>query len=93
MEEMKVVLHFRDGHAMVGVQQKDTDPMWELVPGQTLEEVLGAVPGVVGRARERWATTPRNPKYDGPPPPPRPSPAPTPTRASGPQAGQMQPLL
>ena len=69
--DLKVVIHLWGDRALVGIQQKDCDPVVEPVQGGTLDEVLAAVPGLVARARERWATSPRNPAYQGPPPPPQ----------------------
>lgn len=72
--KLKVVVHLSGGQARVGVQEESTDPVLETLGAGTLEEALAAVPGVVTRARERWAQTPRNPKYEGPPlPPPQPA--------------------
>ena len=70
--DLKVVIHLWGDRALVGIQQKDCDPVVEPVQAATLQEVLAAVPGLVARARERWATSPRNPAYQGPPPPPPP---------------------
>jgi hypothetical protein len=76
--ELKVVIHLKGTRAIIGIQGTDTDPVVETLAQATgsLEEALAYVPGVVERARERWATSPRNPKYEGPPPPPAPTPAP-----------------
>ncbi|KKN39331.1 hypothetical protein LCGC14_0744360 [marine sediment metagenome] len=74
--EMKVVIQMKGDRALVGVQGDGTDPVVETLEAASLEELLAAVPGVVARARERWATSPRNPKYVGPPPPPPATPTP-----------------
>ncbi len=68
--ELKVVLQMWGTRALVGVQGDGTDPVVETLEVDSLKKLLAAVPGVVARARERWATSPRNPKYEGPPPPP-----------------------
>ena len=81
---LKVVLHVEEGRALVGIQQKDTDPVLEWVQASTLEEVLAAVPGLVDRARERWAQSPHNPAYQRPPAPP-------PAPRIQPQPGARQP--
>ena len=74
-EELKVVVSFKGDRATIGVQGKNTDPVMERVPiinqEDALEEVFAAAIDLVARARERWATSPRNPAYQGPPPPPQ----------------------
>ena len=78
---LKVVIHLTEGHASVGVVEgTGKDPFMEAMPAGSLEEVLQAVPGVVGRARERWASSPRNPAYQGPPLPAPAPVAPVPAR-------------
>ncbi len=74
--ELKVVLQIWGTRAIVGIQGTNTDPVVETLETASLEELLAAVPGVLARARERWATSPRNPKYVGPPAPPPATPAP-----------------
>ena len=74
--ELKVVIQMKGERALVGVQGDGTDPVMETLEAGSLEAVLDAVPGIVAQARERWATSPRNPKYVGPPLPPAPTPAP-----------------
>jgi hypothetical protein len=96
--ELKVVLHLKDGRARIGVQEKGTDPVVESLEAAALDNLLAAVPAVVQRARERWAQSPQNPKYQGPPPPPatpRPTPTPTPhpSRRAQPREGQMTKLV
>ncbi len=86
--ELKVVLQMWGTRALVGVQGDGTDPVVETLEADSLKKLLAAVPGVVARARERWATSPRNPKYEGPPPPPV-APASSPKlRAPAPPAAQ-----
>lgn len=89
-EDLKVVLHLTGNQALLGVQEKGTDPVLERLEAATLEEALGSVPAVLHRARERWAETPRNPAYEAPPAPPSPPTAPPPRSA---EQGQMQRLL
>ena len=83
---LKVVLHVEEGRALVGIQQKDTDPVLEWVQASTLEEALGAVLGLVARAREQGAQSPRNPAYQRPPPPPA-------APGTQPQPGARRPTL
>ena len=91
--DLKVVLHLKGERGEVGVQDKGTDPVVEFLEATTLEELLAAVPGVLQRARERWAQSPQNPKYEGPPPPPPPTPASRPARPAQPREGQMARLV
>lgn len=56
--ELKVVLQFKDGHAVVGVQEKGADPVMEMMPAADLGEALAALPAVLERARARWAQAP-----------------------------------
>lgn len=91
--ELKVVVHLKDGRALIGVQEKGTDPVVESLEAGTLEELLGSVPAVLQRARERWSQSPQNPKYEGPPPPPPPTPGPRSARPAQPREGQMARLV
>ncbi len=68
---MKVVIQIMAGRALVGVQDENTDPFVEPVQAAALEDVLAVVPGIVARARERWASQPRGSAYQAPAPPPR----------------------
>ena len=94
--ELKVVIHFKEGHrGLVAVQGKDTDPVMEsfdLVGDEVevwLAGAFAAVPDLLRRARERWASSPRNPVYQRPPVPP---PAPTPPRVTpAPRPARQQP--
>ena len=94
---LKVVVHLDEGQARIGVQEEGADPVMERVEAVTLDEALGAVPGVLERARERWAESRLNPKYEGPPPAPEPrQPATSAARSSRsrePRESGMQPLL
>ncbi len=67
---MKVVIQMIGDKALVGVQDDNTDPFVETMQFATLEEVLAAVPRVVVRAKERWATQPKGTAYQAPAPPP-----------------------
>ena len=68
---MKVVIQIMGDRALVGVQDENTDPFVEPVQAAALEDVLAAVPGIVSRARERWASQPKGAAYQAPAPPPR----------------------
>lgn len=74
-EELKIVIHIKEDIAVVGVWTPEVDPLiervaliaksdTELTP---VEQVLVAIPDLVNRAREKWAASPRNPAYQGPP--------------------------
>ncbi len=71
--ELKVVIQMKGDRALVGVQGTNTDPVVETLPATSLNDVLAAVPGILERARERWAATPKNPAYQRPPEPPAPA--------------------
>ena len=83
---LKVVLLLGDGHARIGVQEEDTDPVMETVEAGDLDEALGAVPAVLNRARGRWEESRRNPAYQGPPT----APEPRQTAAATPRAGRTR---
>ena len=70
--EIKVVIVMKDDKIMLGVQSPDCDPEYDTMTG-TLDDALGAVPPLIVKAKEKWATNPRNPKAflpTTPPPPP-----------------------
>ena len=95
-QDLKVVVHLKGGHAHIGVQEQGADPVMERVEAGSLEEALGAVPGVLGRAQERWAQGRQNPAYQGPPPAPQPRQQATAQhsgRSRQPQEGTMQRML
>ncbi len=69
---MKVVIQMTGDKALVGVQDDNTDPFVETMQGAALENILAAVPAVVAKAKERWATQPRGAAYVAPAPPPPP---------------------
>lgn len=75
-EELKVVILMKGTRAMIGVSRKDCDPVMETIVDTTLDGALAAIPNLVTLARARWATNPRNPKYEGPPVSPPPAPVP-----------------
>ena len=76
MEELKIVIQIKENRALVGIQQKDTDPVLEPLEAVSLNEILAAVPAIMDRAREQWQASPRRPKYEGPPVSPPPAPIP-----------------
>ena len=75
--ELKIVVQMKGDRALVGVQGTNTDPVVETLAATSLNDVLAAIPGILARARERWATSPKNPDYVGPTPPAAPAPAPS----------------
>ncbi|MBI4294665.1 MAG: hypothetical protein HY669_00685 [Chloroflexi bacterium] len=98
--ELKVVLQLKEGHAMVGVQEKDSDPVMERIQAADLPQALAALPAVLERAMARWDQARKNPTYQRPPEPAMPPPARTAVTAAGagarrqePREGQMQRLV
>lgn len=87
--EIKVVIVIKDANILLGVQSPDCDPLYRIVKG-TLAAALKQVPVLIKEAKEKWATTPLNPKANLPEPPPRPAPART-TVASQPAKPKEQP--
>ncbi len=75
-EELKIVILLKGTKALLGVSKKDCDPVMETIVDTTLDDALAAVPNLVTLARARWATNPRNPKYEGPPVEKPPAPVP-----------------
>ena len=71
---LKVVILLQEGATIIGLQGEDTDPAMQVMPACPLEEALGAVPEILARARDKWATSPKKPAYVGPQPPPAPAP-------------------
>jgi len=90
-EELKIVIRLKGSTALIGVQQKDTDPVMETILDTSIDGALAAVSNLVTLARQRWATNPRNPKYEGPPvsPPPVPVPQRQPVPFSKPKDPQV----
>jgi hypothetical protein len=90
--ELKVVVHLKGNRAVLGVQGDSTDPVMDVItivhPEDALEEAFCAAADLVEQARARWATSPRNPAYQGPPPPPA---APATTQPPRRQGRQSQP--
>lgn len=87
--QMKVVIVIQDANILLGVQSPDCDPIYRIVKG-TLAAALKQVPVLIKEAKEKWATTPLNPKANLPEPPPRPASART-TVASQPAKPKEQP--
>ncbi len=82
--EMKIVIVVKDENIMLGVQSPDCDPHYTTMTG-TLAAALKKVPALVAEAKQKWATSPLNPKADLPEPPapvvpPRRQAAPEPTK-------------
>ena len=91
--ELKVVIHLKEEYAQIGVQGEDTDPLFLRLQVDSLEGALIAVPGAVEQAREKWATSPRNPAGSMPAPPtPPPQPRAT-QRPAKPKEGEMKPMF
>lgn len=65
-KDLKVVLSFRNGIASVGVQRPEADPYLESLGHSEMQDVLDAVPTIVGRARDQWAISPTYPAYSRP---------------------------
>ncbi|KKM68811.1 hypothetical protein LCGC14_1457090, partial [marine sediment metagenome] len=65
MAKRKLVLEESDGSVIMGIMQPDADPVVETVAG-SMEEALASVPALLTRAEEKWAESPRNPKYVAP---------------------------
>ena len=90
--ELKIVVQLKGTRALVGVQAPDTDLVVETIAQctGTLEEILAYIPGILARARERWATNRKNPAYVGPPPPPAPPRQSVPVSSRQPQVQQRE---
>ncbi len=71
--ELKVVIILKEDRIMLGVQSPDCDPVYTTFKG-TLSAALKRVPKLVNEAKQKWSTSPRNPKAN------LPTPAPTPAR-------------
>jgi len=72
--ELKVVIMMKEDKLMIGVQSPECDPVYETLTG-TLTAALKRIPKLVSEAKEKWATSPRNPDANLPKPEPRPAPA------------------
>jgi len=66
--EMKILIAIDEENIMVGVKRTDTDPIFTKIEGG-LDAALQQVPKLIEDAKEKWATSPRNPKADLPEPP------------------------
>ena len=64
--ELKVVLHVRNGRTNAGVWQPGTDPHLEVFLETDTDVILNELPGLIERARARWADNPMRPKYNPP---------------------------
>jgi hypothetical protein len=69
--ELKVVLHVRNGRANAGVWQPGTDAHLEVFLETGVDVLLSELPGLVERAKARWAGNPMRPKYTPPKPEPK----------------------
>ena len=78
-EELKVVLHVRNGRANAGVWRPGADPHLEVFLETGVDVLLSELPGLIERAQARWAENPMRPKYN-PPKTPRKKPKPNQTR-------------
>ncbi len=67
--EAKVVITYKDGKAVVGVQSPGSDPYFVMVTGE-LQQVIEQVPVIVTAAQEKWKTRPKNPTITLPKPAP-----------------------
>ena len=66
-EEMKMVLHVREGQASAAVWRAGADPHIEVLPEtRTLEDALPQMQDVIKRAQARWNESPMRPKYNPP---------------------------
>ena len=66
--ELKVVLHVRNGRANAGVWRPGADPHLEVFLETGVDVLLSELPGLIERARARWADNPMRPKYSPPKP-------------------------
>lgn len=100
---MKLVIQILGARALIGVQDDNTDPFVEPVEATEVGVVLTAVPGIVDRAKARWATQPRGAAYVAPTPPPVPPRQPVtagaaaarsaPAKPAEPKVGQMKSMF
>ena len=66
-EEMKMVLHVREGQASAAVWRAGADPHIEVLQDtSTLEDALPQMQDVIKRAQARWNESPMRPKYNPP---------------------------
>ncbi|MBI2830469.1 MAG: hypothetical protein HYX81_04845 [Chloroflexi bacterium] len=52
-EQLKIIMTFRDGGALIGIQRPDCDPVLSKVEG-TLSSILSAVPRLITAADQKW---------------------------------------
>ncbi len=76
--ELKVIIIIKEDRIMIGAQSPECDPVYETLTG-SLAGALKRIPKLVSGAKEKWLTTPRNPKANLPKPAPVSTPARTPT--------------
>ena len=65
--EVKIVVNYKDGKAVVGVNSPGCDPVFEMVEGDLLT-ILSNTATLTARAQEKWKTSPKNPTIDLPKP-------------------------
>ncbi len=68
MGKLKVIIDERDGAHIIGIWDKDTDPVITTVPGD-MAAALAAIPAAVAAAQEKWKSHKKNPVYVPPIPP------------------------
>ena len=90
--EMKIVIIMNGDRALLGVQAPECDPVYTTMEGD-LGKALKRVPKLVTEAKQKWATTPKNPKADLPEPPPPPVPARTTTATRSTTPTPQQPMF
>ena len=67
-EEVKIVVSFRGGRAIVGVQRPDSDPHIETFDDLDESGATHEVSAVIERARAKWDDNPRYPAFERPAP-------------------------
>ena len=60
---LKVIIHIREGLATIGIQQPNTDPVFETVDNPGIAELMTGIPDIIERARTLWHTQPRYPTH------------------------------
>ena len=67
-EELKVVLHVRNGRANAGVWRPGADAHLEVFLETGVDVLLSELPGLIERANARWEANPMRPQYNPPKP-------------------------
>ena len=67
-EELKVVLHVRNGRANAGVWRPGADAHLEVFLETGVDVLLSELPGLIERANARWEGNPMRPQYNPPKP-------------------------